>query len=238
MRTHCQRSGRAFTLVEVLLALAILGLIVTIIYSSWTAILRGSKSGLDAAAQVQRERIARTSLETALSSALLYNENIRYYAFTADTTDDRFASLSLVAHLPDSFPGSGLFPGNPVRRVTFNVEPGANGGNSLVLWQQTLLLPTNVTDGAVRIDLAHHLTLFGLEFWDTNSLDGWSSEWLSSNQLPRMVRATLGFGLNGVAARPQLVSTVVAVPASAVTREIQMPNPAVGRGPPPPVRPK
>ena len=228
MRIRSRHPATAFTLIEVLLALAILGMIVTAIYSSWTAILRGSKAGLDAAAQVHRERIARTSLETALSSAILYGENVRYYSFNADTADDRFASLSLVAHLPESFPGSGLFPGNPVRRVTFSVEPGTNG-NSLVLWQQVLLLPTNVTDGAVRIELAQNVGLFGLEFWDTN-LNDWGSEWLSSNQLPKLVRATLGFGQNGAGAPQQLASTVVAVPAMTVTREIQMPDPQGGAG--------
>src|SRR5260370_33784614 len=55
----------AFTLVEILIALGIFSIVLAAIYSSWTAILRASKAGLEAAAAVQRARIAgRTRQET------------------------------------------------------------------------------------------------------------------------------------------------------------------------------
>jgi len=38
-------SRRAFTLVEILIAVGILGMILVAIYASWNAILRGSRSG-------------------------------------------------------------------------------------------------------------------------------------------------------------------------------------------------
>jgi prepilin-type N-terminal cleavage/methylation domain-containing protein len=53
-----QPSYAAFTLVEILIALGILSMVLAAIYSSWTAILRASKVGLEAAAAVQRARIA------------------------------------------------------------------------------------------------------------------------------------------------------------------------------------
>src|SRR5205814_2813945 len=48
--------SRGFTLVEILVAIGILALVLAAIFSSWTAILRASKTGLDAAAAVQRSR--------------------------------------------------------------------------------------------------------------------------------------------------------------------------------------
>src|SRR4051794_40200498 len=47
----------AFTLVEIMIAIGILALIMTAIFSTWTAILRSTKVGLDTAAAVQRARI-------------------------------------------------------------------------------------------------------------------------------------------------------------------------------------
>ena len=41
------RGLRAFTLVEILISIGILGLVLVAIYSSWTAILRASKVGLE-----------------------------------------------------------------------------------------------------------------------------------------------------------------------------------------------
>ncbi|MBM3877533.1 MAG: prepilin-type N-terminal cleavage/methylation domain-containing protein [Verrucomicrobia bacterium] len=231
MRARRTNTG-AFTLVEVLLAIAILALIMTAIYASWTSILRGSKAGLDAAAQVQRERVARQTVETALSASLLFQENVRYYAFLADTTDERFAMLSFVAKLPDSFPGSGLFLNEPVRRVTFGVEPSGNGGGVLTLRQHSILATTNVADDAFRITLASNVLAFGLEFWETN-LNDFSSEWIASNSLPKLVRVTIGFGDASSGAAGHLVSSVVSLAAHAVPREVQIPNVPQGGGTPP-----
>jgi prepilin-type N-terminal cleavage/methylation domain-containing protein len=224
-----RRRPLAFTLIEVLLALAILGGVIVAVYSSWTAILRGAQVGLDAAAQVQRERVARNAVEVALQSAVLFQQNIQHYQFVADTTDDKFALLSVVAYLPESFPGGGMFGDQRVRRVTFSVDPGAGGGNMLVMRQSLLLMPTN--EEAYAITLASNLTAFQLEFWNTN-LNDWDSEWLASNQLPKMVRATLGF-----AGRPgtpdTLVNSVAYVPATSVGPEVQVPRGAPGQPRPP-----
>src|SRR5689334_23096725 len=110
----------AFTLIEVMIAMTIFALVMIAIYSSWSAILRGSKVGLNAAAEAQRSRVAVRALREALTSGQLYTENIRYYWFMADTSGE-FAALSMVSRLPASFPGSGLFGNQIVRRVSFTV---------------------------------------------------------------------------------------------------------------------
>src|SRR5437879_5943157 len=53
----------AFTLLEIMIAIAIFGMVLTAIYSTWLAILRGKKAGETAAAEVQRSRIAIRALE-------------------------------------------------------------------------------------------------------------------------------------------------------------------------------
>ena len=59
----------AFTLVEIMVAIGIFSLVLAAIYSSWTAILRASKTGLEAAASAQRARITIRVLEDSLGSA-------------------------------------------------------------------------------------------------------------------------------------------------------------------------
>jgi len=227
----------AFTLIEILVAVAILGLILTAIYASWTAILRGADTGNRAAAIAQRERISRRVIEDALASVQYFTENASHYAFIADTTDDRFATLSLVARLPSSFPGSGMFPGQPLRRVTFAVKPGEKGGNQLLMSQSWLLTPTNIVEDPYTIKLADNINLFSLEFWDTN-INDWAAEWLPTNQLPQVVRVAMAFGVPGQNANAaDMVSTVVSLPAIAVTRDMQMPDGQTRVGPggrPPP----
>jgi type II secretion system protein J len=174
-----------FTLVEVLLAMGIFSLVIIAIYSSWTAIMRGTRVGLSAAAEVQRTRVAVRSLEEALGAAVMYADNPMYYGFFADTSG-QYAYLSFVARLPDSFPGSGLFPGQPLRRVTFAVDEERN----LLLMQSTLL---DVSPQPYTIKLAPKTAVFAMEFYNAR-MNEWVPEWMATNALPNMVRIAMDFG--------------------------------------------
>ena len=55
-----------FTILEVMMAIFIFALVLTAIYTTWLSILRGTKVSLDAAAAVQRSRIAMHALEAGL----------------------------------------------------------------------------------------------------------------------------------------------------------------------------
>src|SRR3990172_6214101 len=128
----------AFTLVEILVAIGILALTLTAIYSSWTAILRASKVGLEATAQAQGERIALHTIEEALTATRSFAADVQHYAFVAENGDD--AMLSLVARLPSTFPRSGKYGDFEVRRVTFSVERGAYSERRLVMRQTPILM--------------------------------------------------------------------------------------------------
>jgi prepilin-type N-terminal cleavage/methylation domain-containing protein len=216
------RQLRAFTLVEVMVAMAIFGLVMVAIYTSWASILRGSKVGLEAAAEAQRSRISIRAIRDALTSGQLYMENIRYYWFNADTSGD-FAALSLVSRLPASFPGSGLFGNQIVRRVSFTVEPGANGQNQLVLRQTPLLEPPETARTPYTTVLAPNVNLFSLEFYNTNTLE-WDPEWPFTNQLPRLVRIALSIGPPQRRASPGDTAVETALISSvAIPRILQVP---------------
>ena len=201
-------AGRAFTLVEIMVAIAIFAAVMIAIYSSWSAILRGSQIGRVAAAEAQRSRVAVRALQNSLVSLQMFQANIRYYYFLADTSGD-FASLSFVAWLPKSFPRSGDFGDQVIRRLTFTVEPGTNSEHVLVLRQNPILFDPSVDEEENPLVLARNVKVFTLEFWGPRSKD-WEPEWLYTNQLPRLVRFTLGFGRpNQKVLNPEDVTTRV-----------------------------
>jgi prepilin-type N-terminal cleavage/methylation domain-containing protein len=221
-RRNRPRGLRAFTLIEVMIAMTIFGLVMVAIYSSWAAILRGSKVGLNAAAEAQRTRIATRAIREALTSAQLYVENIRYYSFMADTSAD-FAALSLVSRLPDSFPGSGMFGNQVVRRVSFTVESGPSGQRQLVLRQVPLLEPPETAQTPYTIILAPNVHQFSMEFWNTNTLE-WDPEWPFTNQLPKLVRFALSVGSPNHRPDPGDVAVQTALVSSmAIPRVLQIP---------------
>jgi len=225
--------GHGFTIVEIMLAIAIFSMVVSAIYASWSAILRASRVGGDAAAEVQRSRVAARTLEDALLSAVMFASNGRLYYFEGDNAED-FGWLNFVGRLPPSFPGSGYFGDQVVRRVTFSVEAGNDGVKQLLL-RQMPLLQTNVDQNEeYTIVLAREVKLFGLEFWDARKSD-WTDRWLTTNQLPKLVRYALAFGPTAAATRPGDVTVrVVNLPSSVVPPDAQMgrgPGPAAARGP-------
>jgi type II secretory pathway component PulJ len=199
-----------------MIATTILGVIMLAIYSSWSAILRGSRAGLTAASEVQRMRIATRTIEEALWGVMMFAENAAYYSFLVDTNGSQ-AAISFASHVSESFPRSGRYTNSPVRRVTFAVENSKERVPELVLRQYPILTEADRDEEENPVVLAKDVSLFDLQFWGKDSRD-WESAWPYTNQLPKLVKVTLGFGrLGGFSRRPRELSVrIVALPATAV----------------------
>jgi prepilin-type N-terminal cleavage/methylation domain-containing protein len=225
---------RAFTLLEVLVALVIFALVLASLYATWRLVLQSNAAALRIAANAQRTRMCIQTIEEALGSAVFYGASASRYAFQADTSGD-FAQLSFVANLSEAFPGSGRFDGARVRRIAFLVQPGENGGAELVMQQKSILLEPGgelvSRRDALSFDTAAHtfpvllardLSLFQLEFWDPQRNE-YVPEWLRTNQLPACVRVSLGFGRAGRRNEPaQLVTRMVRLPSLGVAADAQV----------------
>jgi len=228
MRTNTDKSAcRGFTLLEIVLALTIFALVLTAIYSSWIGILKSSKIGSEAAADVQRSRIAMQTIEDSLTCARSFAADVKHYSFLAENGSE--PSLSFVARLPDTFPRSGAFGVFDVRRVTFAVEKGDSGGR-LVLRQNPILMDESKVEEEHPLVLAKNVSKFEMEFWDTVTKD-WTDEWTKTNQLPLLVKVTLELNAaknNNNSASSYSVTRVVGVPSLMVAQSWQ--SPTGGRG--------
>src|SRR5580698_2972411 len=118
--------NHAFTLIEVMIAVGIFSLVLAAIYSSWALILRATKVSQEAAAQVQRQRIAIGTIEDALTGIEDFQASQKYYSFVMQ--NDPQPMLSFTARLPGDFPRSARFGGLNVRRLQFDVEPISDTG--------------------------------------------------------------------------------------------------------------
>lgn len=223
--TNRYSASRGFTLVEILIAIGILGLVCASICSTWTAILRATKVGQDTAATLQRERMVAHVLEDALSSAQFFTANLQYYALMAESGEE--GSLSFVARLPKSFPRSGRFGDLDVRRLTFKVVRGVDS-RELVLQQQPLVMDLNVDELNHPIVLAKNVKEFSVQFWDAR--EGWIDDWTQTNQLPPLVKVSLKLLEKPNSTRAEEITRIVSLPTMAVPPIWQMPR---GFGGPP-----
>jgi len=239
---RCRNAMRAFTIIEVMLAIGIFMMILASIYSIWTAILRSDQASRFAADSAQRARVSMRALQDALTTAQMFTANMppqtpdAYYSFLADMSGD-YGSLSFVAHLPATFPGVGHFGDHVVRRVTFTVRSGKEG-NELWVEQGPLMQTIDPDYEPYSLMLAKNVTLFGFEFWGINPKSGkweWLPEWNSTNSLPALVHVGLGMGKDSRGESANVYHRYVALPASAVQPQWQMPMGMTPPGQPKPV---
>lgn len=227
--SHMSRGrSHGFTLIEILVATFILAVVLASLFGTWRVIGRSTETALRLTAEAQRTRLGLQSLESALGSAQLFQANAPLYAFVADTSAN-FAALSFVATLPDSFPGSGYFGGQQLRRLTVMVEPSTDGGNNLVLRQNAVLAPPDVDLDTHPLLLARDITFFQLEFWDKQQNE-FAKEWLRTNTIPQAVRMKLGFGgANRFSLSPgEVVTRVIRLPDNVVGVDLQGGGPGPG----------
>ena len=153
----------AFTLVEIMIAIGILSVVLAAIYSSWTAILRASKTGLDAAASAQRARVTIRVLEDSWLGAI-FRRNLPYYYFAAETAIRRFKFRRPFVQV---FPAQRQVGDLDVRRVT-SLEAGPDGSRQLVLRQNPLVMDPDTDEKEHPIVLAKNVKGFEMQFWDSN----------------------------------------------------------------------
>jgi type II secretion system protein J len=237
MKPGHERRVRGFTLVEILMAMAIFGMVLAAIYATWTLILKSKKIGEAATAQVQRERIAIRLIEEALMSTRSFAADLEHYGFVAENGEN--AMLSFVARLPQSFPRSGRFGDFDVRRVTFSVENGRNyGERELVLRQHPILMDMDEDEERHPLVLAKGVREMMFQFWDPRVND-WVDDWTRTNQLPKLVKVSVRFGSPSRSYSSQArdeVTRMVALPSIAVPATWQVPTqgrPPVPALPPP-----
>jgi prepilin-type N-terminal cleavage/methylation domain-containing protein len=235
MKISSREQRRAFTLIEIMVAIAIFALIVAGIYSTWVLILKSSQVAQSAAARVQRQRIAVRTIEDSLTCIQSAQASMQYYSFIVQNGDQ--PEFSFVSRVPDVFPRNGKFGDFYLRRLTFAVEPGADSVKNLVLRQNPILMDMDSDEQSTPLILARDVKDFTTECWDMNTMK-WDKEWDNTNSIPPMVRVTLT--LNGVKDNPTLtIQREIAMPSQTLPAALQ--NGGLGGGgnsalPPPQIR--
>ena len=75
---------RAFTLIEIMVAIAIFTMVVGAIYAAWMLLIRSTQISKDVAAQAQRQRIALRTIEDSLMAVQSFQASPQYYSFVVE----------------------------------------------------------------------------------------------------------------------------------------------------------
>ena len=223
----------AFTLIEIMVALAVFTMVIAAIYATWALIMRATQVGQDAAEQAQRQRVVFRAIGDAVMGVESFQASQNYYWFKL--ANGNAPLLSFVAHLPESYPRSGKFVGEASgmdakgnvhtldassRRVTFSLAAGSSGEQDLVLRQNPILLDMDPDEVKYPLVLARNIKEFTIEWWGTNEENevGWFKDWddKQTNSIPRMLRVHVVMGANVAGGKnaPDFAATrIYAVPS-------------------------
>ncbi|HEX5398372.1 MAG TPA: prepilin-type N-terminal cleavage/methylation domain-containing protein [Verrucomicrobiae bacterium] len=214
--------ARAFTLIEVMMAIVIFALVMAAIYSTWDLIIRASRVSQKAAARVQRERVAVHTIEDSLTCIQSFQASMKYYSFIVSEDPP---VLEFTSRLPDNFPRNGKFGDFNVRRLQFTLTPGENSEKDLVLRQKPILLDLDEEEQKHPLVLARDVQTFKVECWDTNQME-WATEWDDTNAIPPLIRVKLVLGGENSGSdtkvAPLTVTRVIAVPSQTMPAIVQM----------------
>ena len=212
--------ARAFTLIEIMLAIAVFTMVIAAIYSTWAVIMKSSLVAQDVAAQAQRQRITLRTIEDSLMAIQTFQASPQYYSFVLDG-DKAAAVLSFTARVPEIFPRNGKFASPNtgrnfnLRRLTYSLEAGAGDEKNLVLRQNPVLMDLDADEQQFPLVLARNVRKFAVECWDPKKLD-WAGEWDDTNSVPKLLRVNLVLGGNtaaGAAAPNFAVARVYSLPS-------------------------
>jgi len=231
MKKHKQR---AFTLVEIIMAVAIVGLIGAIIFSTFNSTVDVTDSGAEAAEQVQRERIAVKTIEDALNSMVYYEQNRDKYLFEvkSEQTAD-FSDVSFPTRVPPDFLGAKEFGGQRLRRVRFYVEDDLDGEPMLVMEQSPINLAAESIDTYEprKWVLGTRVNTFLVQPWDL-TVNTWVNTWENTNSIPSRVKVELSFKGQGrdYARDDEIHKRDIIIFSDSITQAVQNPPLPAGRG--------
>ena len=200
----------AFTLLEVMLAVTILGLVITAVTATWQAGLNGWKRSAGISDSFQRERIVMGTLEDLTKSIIyapskdsLYDVNFEHDQQTGDSVS--FVTGSDLLLPPAETMAAGL------RRVTIALQRDSRNRPYLGIANAPALQPDEGAPDSVWHVLSADVCGFGVRFRDPR--DGsLVDKWEEANLVPSAIEYTVAFGANDGRTPPVVVTRAIELP--------------------------
>jgi len=211
--TTLNRSRSGFTLMEVLLAVAILSIVITAVYNTWNAALNGWRRGTDASEVFQRQRVVMDVLTELTQSAVFFTASAPLYTVVGTKNPGLGDSVSFVTASESFLPPSEATDAG-MRRVTISVEEDEYRRTYLAIVNQPALRPDDLSAEPLQ---AHVVSMdvsgFFVRYLDPR--DGtWSDKWEDDTIPPLAMEYTVVFGHQGDRLPPVVVTRAVDIPVA------------------------
>jgi len=214
---HAQPSARqAFTLLELMVAIVIMVIAMSIAFQAFSGVIRAWKRGTEVINGIKHGDYVINQLVAALDSTIYFFNDRKTYAFTAEKDNlggypsDRISFVTASsAFLPASSP---YFKGP--HRIDLFIDTDDRGDPALFILPMPAIANPEEFEEEFDADpiLASRL-VSGLEiqFWDEENED-WTDEWEPENSVPERILITVYIASEDRNEDPMLFERVINIP--------------------------
>lgn len=202
------RVRQAFTFLEVMLAVSLLGLVMTAVYATWSAGLNGWKRTVGVSENFQRERVVMGTLADLTQSIIFAPSGDDLYAITGEHNERTGDAISFVTASQSLLPAQEVVAAG-MRRVRLALERDDQGHTFLGIANWAAL--STADESPTMHVLSAEICGFAVRYRDPR--DGeWKDAWDDVKVVPLAIEYTVGFGANDSRTPPVVVTRTVELP--------------------------
>jgi len=213
-----RRCVRAFTLIEVILAVALLAAVMVMLYATWDAGLQAWRAGAESADDLQRTRAIAEGVGDLIRSAVFFDQsdededNDDLYLFEGihgtfgDNDADSVTFVTFSSRFLRPYEADRL----PLRKVRISLEQDENKQPYLALFSSNALTPSDEEPAPLK--LSDHVVGFRVHYYDPD-VEDWQEDWIDELAMPGQVEVTITYQPTDPAQQPvvqQFVANVAA----------------------------
>ena len=210
-------TASAFTLIEILIALTIMSLAMSVVIASFVAVLRGWHRGTDLIDKLHHGDFVMEQLVSATrSTAFFHNRPDKFGFWLEDEEDGDYPTdeISFVTSGTSFLPRESIFA-NGMHRIFIGIEENDENEPSVAIRVMPHL--ANLEDWEDNEGMHVSSTVKGLQCRVYNMQEEeWQEEWEDTNAVPSLVEYTLYMDPLGDDDKPVTISRVVEIPVSPV----------------------
>jgi hypothetical protein len=202
----------AFTVLEVMLAVTILALVVTTVYTTWNAALTAWRRGTESSDTFQRQRVVMEALSELARSAVFFSAHADLYEVVGTHEGTGRDSVSFVTASDLLLPPSDMVLAG-MRRVTIAMQQDRYGRNYLGIANAPALEATgDQAEKPTFYALSTDVSGFVVRYRDPRD-NSWHDDW-QDTAVPAAIEFTVVFRDKRPGATPVIVTQAVDFPAA------------------------
>ena len=186
---------QAFTLLELMVAIVIMVIAMSIAFQAFSGIIRGWKRGTEVANGIKHGDYVINQLVAALDSTIYFYNPKKTYAFTVEKDNMRgypADAISFVTASSAFIPANSPYIKGP-HRINLFLDTDDRGDPALfILPMPAIANPDDFEDDFEAEPILVSREVRGLEilFWDAEN-EQWTEEWEAENSVPERIQVTV-----------------------------------------------